>query len=282
MTSLVRWIGDDLLSAQKGRLVQALFVAQFFNTSFIILIANANLSEHEPKSLTQVVDGPHYDYSPRWFVDVGLSVCLTQLIQCFMPFVNLFIEVLRVLLKRGLDTNFTYDPFKTKKKAMLDYMSVYNGSEFQVHIDYTIVMNLTFTTMMYGLSMPILFPLASLTIYIMRICSRVRVAWLNKLPPAMNDSLTRQVLNLLKFSPLFLIFNSYWIMDNRQLFQNKWVYKMEATDLMPSGHQIVFKIGPSSPLFYVCMASICILILQFTIPTELLMKAGFLLAKTDI
>ena len=35
---------------------------------------------------------------------------------------------------------------------------------------------------------------------------------------------------------------------------------MEAMDLMPSGHEIGFKIGPSSPLFYVSMASMIILI----------------------
>lgn len=75
---LVWRVGDDSLSKQKGRMVRALFVAQFFNTSFIILIANANLTEHEPKALTQLVKGPHYDYQPLWFVDVGLKVCLTM------------------------------------------------------------------------------------------------------------------------------------------------------------------------------------------------------------
>lgn len=279
---LVQWVGDDSLSTQKGRMVQALFVAQFFNTGFIILIANANLSEHEPKALTQLVNGPHYDYDPLWFIDVGLKVCLTMLIQCVMPYLNLFFTVLMAVVKRGMDTNFTYDPFKTKKASMLNYKRVYTSGDFQIHTKYTTVMNITFTAMMYGLSMPMLFPLAGLSIYSMRVCNRIQVAWLDKLPPAMNDSIMGQVLNVLKFSPLFLIFNSFWMMDNKQMFDNQWNYKLYSLDRMPSGHLVTHRIGQSSPLFYVCMTSICLLILQFVIPTELLMKAGFSMAKDDV
>lgn len=192
------------------------------------------------------------------------------------------LNIFLTFVKRGLDTNFTFDPFTTKKKSMLDYKKVYKGGNFQIHIKYTIVMNVTFTAMMYGLSMPILFPLAGLTIYNMRICNRVEVAWLYKLPPAMNDSITRQVMALLKFSPLFLIFNGYWIMDNQQIFNNVWSYKMQAYDHMPSAHQIMFKVNQASPLFYICFASIIILILQFSIPPELLMQLGFSLAKADV
>ena len=61
-------------------MVQALFVAQFFNTSFIILIANANLSEHEPKMLTKYINGPFYDYNPIWFIDVGFKIVITNVI----------------------------------------------------------------------------------------------------------------------------------------------------------------------------------------------------------
>ena len=57
-------------------------------------------------------------------------MCLTQAIQCFMPIVNLLVAVAMALVKRGMDTKFTFDPFMTKKKNMLDYMSVYDGGNF--------------------------------------------------------------------------------------------------------------------------------------------------------
>lgn len=49
----VKLIGDDSRSVMESRMVKALFIAQFFNTSFIVLLANANLKEHEPKFITE-------------------------------------------------------------------------------------------------------------------------------------------------------------------------------------------------------------------------------------
>lgn len=46
---LVSWIGEDTVSQQKATVVKGAFLGQFFNTGFIILIVNANMTEHEPK-----------------------------------------------------------------------------------------------------------------------------------------------------------------------------------------------------------------------------------------
>lgn len=39
-------------------------MGQFFNTGFIILIVNANMTEHEPKEFFKIFKGPFYDYMP--------------------------------------------------------------------------------------------------------------------------------------------------------------------------------------------------------------------------
>lgn len=46
----------------------------FFNTGFLILLVNANLTEYWPHEITKYVDGPHSDYAPQWFVDVGSKI----------------------------------------------------------------------------------------------------------------------------------------------------------------------------------------------------------------
>lgn len=97
---------------------------------------------------------------------------------------------------------------------MNNYKQVYMGGSFDFYIKYTSAMNITFTAMMYGISMPILFPLAAVSIYNQNLCERIQVAWVYKLPPKLGDKLTRDVLHLLRFAPLFLLFNSYWLMDN--------------------------------------------------------------------
>lgn len=43
---LVEWIGEDTQSVTKAMITSGIFYAQFFNTGILILLVNANLSEH--------------------------------------------------------------------------------------------------------------------------------------------------------------------------------------------------------------------------------------------
>lgn len=57
---------------------------------------------------------------------------------------------------------------------------------------------------------------------------------------------------------------------------------MNVMDHMPSGHLVQFKIGQSSPLLGISLGAIVVLVIQFVIPTELLMKSGFTMAQSDV
>jgi len=84
----------------------------------------------------------------------------------------------------------------------------------------------------------------------------------------MNDKLTKQIMTILQISPILLLFNGWWILDNRQTFDNLWNYKMRAVDSMQSNHPVVFRVCQSSPLFFIGMASFVICILIFIVPEE--------------
>ena len=62
--SLITWVGEDTVSEQLSSITNGVFYAQFFNTGILILLVNANLTEHEPKLLTKHVSGPYFDYMP--------------------------------------------------------------------------------------------------------------------------------------------------------------------------------------------------------------------------
>lgn len=98
----------------------------------------------------------------------------------------------------------------------------------------------------------------------------------------MGDELSRDVLSLLKYAPLFLIFNGYWLMDNKQMFANKWVYKMSSFDQMPSGHTIHFCVSQAAPLLLIAIMSVPMLLFLEVIPRETVMKYGFSLSKEII
>ena len=78
------------------------------------MVVNANLTEHEPKFLTEYARGAFYDYMPNWYISVGLKNQLTMLIQCVMPFINLVINSSWMIQRVMFDTQYSFNPFVTK------------------------------------------------------------------------------------------------------------------------------------------------------------------------
>ena len=52
----------------------------------------------------------------------------------------------------------------------------------------------------------------------------------------MDNSLSDSVLSILKYAPMLMLFNGYWLMDNRQFFDNVWHYKDKVTENMWADH----------------------------------------------
>ena len=92
--------------------------------------------------------------------------------------------------------------------------------------------------MMYGMGMPILFPLAALNFINQWICERLVVAWYMRLPPSLSDILMRNMIDKLKFAPLIFIFNGWWMISNEQIFHNQWQWIETIGDGMKSKHYV--------------------------------------------
>lgn len=89
-----------------------------------------------------------------------------------------------------------------------------------MHYKYSTILNITYVTMLYGLGLPILFPIAILSYFIFWMTERYQVAYTYQLPPAMDDMLTKNALKILSYSPLLFLFNGFWMLSNRQIFDN--------------------------------------------------------------
>ena len=50
--ALITWIGEDTVSEQLASITNGVFYAQFFNTGILLLLVNANMTEHGPKFIT--------------------------------------------------------------------------------------------------------------------------------------------------------------------------------------------------------------------------------------
>lgn len=115
-----------------------------------------------------------------------------------------------------------------------------------------------------------------------RLGERVNVAYNYRLPPAMDNSLSDAVLSIMKYAPLMLLFNGYWLMDNRQFFDNVWHYKDKVTQNMLSDHLIEYRVCQSSPLFLMSLTCVALIVVQLVIPSELLLKWGFTMSVEEM
>ena len=120
--------------------------------------------------------------------------------------------------KRKWDTKFTNSPYVTRQTSLQCYKDVYNGAKYDIHFKYSDCLNVIYISCMYGIGMPVLFPIASFTLLMQMICEKTQLAYTVKLPPAMDDSLSNNALRMIQFAPLFLLFNGYWMIDNQQIF----------------------------------------------------------------
>ncbi len=80
----------------------------------------------------------------------------------------------------------------------------------------------------------------------------------------MNDFLILNALSVLKFAPLFLLFNGYWMVDNRQIFDNTYSYINYYMESMKSSHTLdnCMDVGRHAPILAVICASVFILVAQ--------------------
>jgi hypothetical protein len=70
------WIGEDTESEQKSLITNGVFYAQFFNTGILIILVNANLMDQKfiGHHIKKFFNGQHSDYTPEWYIDVGLVI----------------------------------------------------------------------------------------------------------------------------------------------------------------------------------------------------------------
>lgn len=187
---------------------------------------------------------------------MGAKIVQTMLINSILPYVGLVTGFMIPKVKRLLDNKFTGNQYKTKKCSMAAYKDLYSGADYVIHFKYSGVLNIVYITMMYGMGMPILFVLAAFNFFNQWVCERLIVAYQVKLPPALDDKLTNNAIEMLKYAPILLLFNGYWMISNKQIYENVWSYIDKTTDTMKSDHFVYFGVNWGTPVLFMATAAV--------------------------
>lgn len=73
---------------------------------------------------------------------------------------------------------------------------------------------------MYGFGMPVLFPIAAFSFFVLYLCERSMLFYAYRLPPMYDHRLSESVLNKLSFAPVMFLGVGYWMVSNQQLMSN--------------------------------------------------------------
>jgi hypothetical protein len=119
-----------------------------------------------------------------------------------------------------------------------------------MHFKYSSMMNVTFVTFMYGLAVPVLFPIALLSYIVLYSVEKIFITYVYKKPPMYDDKLNNAALSILKWAPFFMMAFGYWIMGNKQIFSNV-VYPVRLkNDAITTGHHgLDMEVSQALPLF---------------------------------
>lgn len=163
---LITWVQEDTYSERLASITNGVFVATFFNTGFLLLMVNANMSEHKDwPILPSILTGQWYDYVPGWYSTVGYTIVYTMIINVVMPFVALGMAWGMPFVFRLMDVGCSMNPYDTKKTSMTQFKQTWSGQDYIIHFKFANVLNVYYVTLMYGMGLPILFPLAALNFF---------------------------------------------------------------------------------------------------------------------
>lgn len=84
---MIDWIGFHLIEENLTNMMTLIFVCQYINTAFLLVLASLQI---------------YPDYTEEWYLAVGKELQQTMLFQAFMPYLNfaymyLFKSALRLL-----------------------------------------------------------------------------------------------------------------------------------------------------------------------------------------
>ena len=120
-----------------------------------------------------------------------------------------------------MDRKSIFENNTTEKITPKGYMDIYGGPEVALPGRYASMMNHIFTSFMYGLVMPIMFPIVVFSLINNYMIERYRFAYQYRTPPQLDNGLNAWALKILSKAPLFMMCFGCWQLGNHEIFFNR-------------------------------------------------------------
>jgi len=115
---------------------------------------------------------------------------------------------------RLLNCRRDYKNYKNKSHMIQQYLDAWCGPVYEMHFKYAAIMNIVFITLMFGIGLPILYPLAVLALVILYVSEKLMLYYSYQAPPKYDEKLSQNVIAHLKVAPLIMLMVGYWMLSS--------------------------------------------------------------------
>jgi hypothetical protein len=150
-----------------------------------------------------------------WFNDIGYTLVGAMMFNIYWPLIEFVSFYFLRFLMRLIDRGFGCNTDKTKKTTIQQYVEIYSGPVYFIHYKYSSILNITFVTFMYGLGIPILFPIAVLSFLVLYLVEKTMLYYSYRQPPMYDDKLNKSVLTKMTYAPLLFLIFGYWMFSSK-------------------------------------------------------------------
>ena len=205
-------------------IIRPLFGISFIMYGIVPLFASWDLrGTLVPQDWDNILtNGIYSDFNSSWFIDVGIIIKDTMIFNMFMPIIGFVGSWFIRYIWRSRDQGWKLYPgdyAKSRCNSVQEFVEIYSGDVFQIHVKYAYILTVCFIAFTYGMSMPVMFPIALVSLIIMYAVERTSMAYVYQKPPMYGEEINTLALRLLAVAPLFYILNTLWVLSNQQVFR---------------------------------------------------------------
>lgn len=206
-----------------------IMIVQFLNTGPFLLMINSDMRDSAFPILGSFIkNGKHSDFTKTWYNDIGQIIIISMIYNVFWPALEFGLWYFIRFVYRFLDNPLYYllccikkYKYHTKKESIPAYLDIYCGPQYLIHYKYSSIINIVFITFMFGAGIPILYPIAFLSLITFYVIERLLVAYSYREPPLFDQSLNREAIKMLMLAPILYLSVGFWMYSNKQIFSTE-------------------------------------------------------------
>jgi len=125
--------------------------------------------------------------------------------------------------------------------------------------------------MFFGVGIPILFPIAVIDFIVIWMFERYFIARVYRLTPSLNKNLTNHIVSWLSWTPILLLLNGFWMVSNRQMFNNVVNKISYSSENMSTSHTVFSTYSPYAlPMLLVGLLLMILVLCRVELPKAMM------------